>query len=161
LVTTIHERQIVRRTTNSGWGSGSNNAWEIINPNTPGAIGKGALRGIRIRNLHPSGWYASGFQQLRLIIDNRVIASGTMQIPYETVRGSYLNLGAFVLGADYHERFWFSGASAGCDCAMQVNQQRVPFHREFRLQGGWIWHSGLADHRPSLMIDVWYELKGQ
>jgi len=129
---------------------------EIINPTYPGAIGKGAVRGIRIRNLEPSGWWVSGFQQLRLIIDDRVIASGTMRIPYDPQHGSYINLGQFVLGADYHETYWFSGATACCDCAMLMNQQRVPFHRTFRLQGRWIWHSGWHN---GFTTDVWYELK--
>lgn len=165
MVTTIHEVQEIvsgALTLSGVWGTGSNNVNEIVNPNYPGAEGKGALRGIRVMNMHPSGWWVSGFQQLRLIIDGRVIASGTMNIPYTGAypgRGYYLNLGMFVLGADYHEAWWFAGSGACCECAMMANQQRVPFHRTFRLQGRWIWHSGNPIGR-GVRYDVWYELKG-
>jgi len=155
MVTTIHERRnIISGVQNltDAWDTGRNNVHEIINITNPGADGKGAVRGIRIRNLEPSGWYVSGFQQLRMILDNRVVASGTMQVPYETDNGRYINLGQFVLGADYHESYYPFGSGVSW-----VSQQRVPFHRSFRLQARWIWRSGWHN---GFTVDVWYELKG-
>ena len=158
MVTTIVEhRNII---SGSVFLSGAwNTTNEIINPTYPGAIGKGAVRGIRIRNLEPSGWYVSGFQQLRLGIDGRWVASGTFHVNYNTSRGAYVNLGMFTLGSDYHESPWIiaSGVPAtNCACEFLVNEQRIPFHREFRLQGRWIWRSGWHN---GFTVDAWYELK--
>jgi len=162
MVRTIH----VSRRVGSGLWAGANNYVDIVNPvgtPRPGANGRGALRGIRIQNLARTGWHQSGFQALRLTIDNGIVlASGQLRIPYidgqRPGRAHYVNLGQWVLGADYHEMPHFAGSGACCECAMLVNTQRIPFHTELRLQAAWT-SSGTS--LPSgFHVDVWYEIKG-
>jgi len=150
LVTTIHEHREIN--------SGIANAIDVINPMGQGVIGRGALRGLRVENRHPSGWYASGFQQINIYVDGRLIASGQLNIPYvSNDHGYYLNLGMFVLGSDYHESPYFAGSGATCECATGINNQRIPFHRSLRITAGWT-QSGVS---PGFRVDAWYELKGQ
>ena len=161
MVRTIH----ISRRIGSGLFAGADNYVDIVNPvgTPPGADGRGALRGIRIQNLNGAGWHQSGFQNLRMTIDNGIlVASGQLRIPYidgqRPGRGTYLNLGQWVLGADYHESPWFNGSGACCDCAMLINSQRVPFHTQCRLQAAWT--SSGTSLASGFVVDVWYEIKG-
>ena len=157
----------VSRRVGSGLYAGATNYVEIVNPTAgsmgAGAHGKGALRGIRVQNLHTGGWHASGFQAFRIIIDDITWASGQLRIPYidgqRPGRGVYLNLGMLGLGADYHEEPYFAGSGACCDCAMLVNEQRVPFSNRLQVQAAWT--SSGTSTASGFSVDVWYEIKGR
>ena len=143
--------------------SGVGNFVDVVNPQGQGADGRGALRGIRLQNLADFGWYQSGFINLRLSIDNGILlASGQLRVPMidgqRPGRGWYVNLGQWVLGADYHENPLFAGSGACCECAMLVNEQRIPFHTQMRLQASWTW-SGTS-RLSGFTVDAWYEIKG-
>jgi len=157
MVRTIHDARLIC----CGLYVSNTNYLDVIGRPNGVVTGKGALRGIRIQNLVGVGWWQSGFQQLRITVDGIPLASGQIRVPYidgqRPGRGHYLNLGQYVLGADYHEEPHFSGSGACCDCAMLVNNQRIPFHRSLRIEAAWT-SSGSC---PSgFWVDVWYEIKG-
>ena len=159
MVTTIKEIAYVNT---SGW-------MDLVNPNSSGADGKGALRGIRLQRFHNSGLQASGTFRMALTIDGRLLASGiigdnTALIPYgpglvqftPTGQGMYLRLGQWVMGADYHENILISGNSAVCACLNGLNSQRVPHHLKLRIQGEYF----DCTQASGIRVDTWYELKG-
>ena len=160
----VGTRHISRRVGSGLW-AGADNWVDIANPFgiPPRVDGRGALRGIRIQNMNTSGFQRSGLLSLRMTIDYGIlIASGQLRIPStdnaRPGRGYYLNLGQWVLGADYREAPWFSGSGANCNCAMLVNSQRVPWHNNFRLQAAW--SSSGTSLASGFHVDVWYEIKG-